>query len=289
MNINNTQYTCVGLFGCYSSGLIKNVHIKDAVIISSVENASVGGIVGSSMNKLENCTVEAIIQVSNAGNVGGVVGSSGAINNCIFYGSVSGSASNIGGIVGQSGSNIENCINHGLVENTRASNNSLTSGAAGGIAGWQMAARIKNCISYGTIKSTNLAGAIAGFGNLDIENCIGLGMIYASNATICGSIAGYAMCITAIVNCSFKGSSNLAIGTFVADATTVAKTAISGCYSQIGSRKAYSNGDFSGFTVVPNMNNDLPMQNELFAIAIGGQTSDYVIDHLKSKGFSLIA
>ncbi len=280
----------IGLFGNVVSAKIRNVNIKDSVFISTATSSTnVGSLVGYSLGTtIENCSSSAVIKAGEStGNTGGLLGYVGAFTgkNLTFNGSVTSGAVNVGGIVGDAVQpNISNCINYGNIEGTNAACN------VGGIAG-SLSGGISNSISNCTITTANAGGSIIGTGKIEVSlaNCAGYGVVYCSDASKCGGLAGAGNSGTIkIINCSFNGSSNSNIGLFVASSTTASQN-IEGSYSQIGSRKNYSSGDFSGFTVVANMNDDLPMQNALFSIAIGGQTSEEVIEYLEGKGFSLVA
>ena len=66
-------------------------------------------------------------------------------------------------------------------------------------------------------------------------------------------------------------------------------TTLNACYFDVGvDQKYYTEGDFSGYTITDNMNNGLPMQNNLYSIAIGGNTSEEIIANLVSKGFKVL-
>ena len=274
------------MFGAISGATIQNVHIRDSILVSSSNSrVYLGSIVGdgngSGMAKIKNCSSDAkITDSSENGCVGGLAGScSGYIENSTFSGTITSSAGLIGGIVASSGVSITNCVNNGDIEGT-SSNCTV-----GGISASAMT--ITKCISTGNIKTNNIGASIVGTGSfLSITDCAGYGMIYSKDATKCGGIVGVGS--GSITNCSFNGSSNLAIGMFYASSTT-SKPTVTASYSQIGDRRNYTSGSYANYTVVANMNNDLPMQNNLYSIAIGGQTSDSVINHLKSMGFSLLS
>ncbi len=278
-----------GLFGLISgsSNEIKNIHIRDS-IYASVGTRDHGSIVGFSRSsdlKIKNCSSNAIFNVDN--RVGGIISTvnsgSANISNCYFSGSAIGQINNGGGIVGLNNASITitNCQNLGNIYSTNNTNSYI-----GGIMG-QGIATIENCISRGTLTGRSSLGSIAGYFNGIMKNCAGYGtLIVGDNCEYFGSIVG-ATSAANISNCSFNGGSNrndLPLVYLDAEGTTIT---ITSCYALVNGKGIYSTGDFSGYTIVANMNNDLPMQNELFAIAIGGNTSEEVIDYLISKGFSL--
>ncbi len=135
--------------------------------------------------------------------------------------------------------------------------------------------------------------------NAKFFDCSAYGNLYTVDATRAGGFVGSqdGNEKAQFINCSFVGTSNVDIGYWDSsvdhyneEESTIKyyyAALIQNCYCQINGKGVYKGSDFSGFTIVPNMNEDLPIQNALYAIAIGGQTSDYIIDYLKSKGFTL--
>lgn len=289
----NGNYQYVGLFGLTSSGAtVSNVNINDSILISTYtgNNNYVGGILGnaSSSVSITNCSCYALLQGANVGGILGYTSSSSLISECKFTGRIIG-ANSCGGIVGFTrGGSISNCINYSDIEGS----------TVGGIAGDMLGGTMRNCISKGTVKSSGYVGSIvgqayyAGNGTPAWYDCAGYGIIYATDkakaGAIGGRVAGYASAgyFATIKNCSFVGTCNIDIGVFCGTSESIN---ISSSYSQINGKGYYTDGDFSGFTIVENMNNNLPMQNALYSIAIGGQTSSYIIGKLTEKGYESVA
>lgn len=292
LNIKSSKQN-VGLFGKLG-GVVENVNIRESFISgSTTSGANVGSIAGEaseSNSKIFNCSSDATIEVLSA-YTGGIVGMlrfSGVVEKCTFNGSITGTSFEAGGIVGEiDRSTIKECFCFGNISST------YNKAFVGGLLGYDSSSStsyISKSIFKGTISGSYYVGGIcAATTAMNVSNCLVNGYIRLNDSTsnqYAGGMSAYSASIKATFeSCSFVGSSNKVIS--LLDGGT--RATFNGCYSQINNRKGYSGGDFSGFTVVPNMNEDLPMQNNLFSIAIGGQTSEYVIDYLNSKGFSLVA
>ncbi len=302
LNISNAEKDNQGLFGHTISATIKNITLEDSTIIALGQN--IAGIVGSATNSnIINCTNYAYISGTKddtGGVCGETIGSEGLIKNCVNYGDIS-STGAAGGITGYLVDQcVTGCFNYGIIEGMYA----------GGIAGYtaNANAKIEKSINKGKIIASSDAkgiGGIAGYlailhashgivDTLNMDDCASYGQLYISGTdlSIAGALFGVAEAGSKLymTNCSFDGGSNKDVSPFYGYGSgNYEDISLSGCYSLINFRKNYSIGDFSGYTIMNNMNNGLPMQNNLYSVAIGGNTSVEVINDLKSKGFSLFS
>ncbi|MDE6270173.1 MAG: hypothetical protein K2M12_04880 [Muribaculaceae bacterium] len=164
---------------------VRNVHVYGGTISS---NADVAGLVGSAYinSRIENCSVDAVINGGADASVGGIVyrtrtGSS--VIACAFSGSISGGSA-LGGIVG----NMEHADD--VIENCHVNASITGKNTIGGIAGTSSHGAIRYCHVEGTLTATEeprwgggpkLGGII---GHLDpqavLENEDEAQMIYAA-------------------------------------------------------------------------------------------------------------
>ncbi len=299
--IYNLTTNGMGMFGYYYSTntrQIKNVILKDLAINSTA--TYVGGLVGeytqnNSGQAISNCSVEGYINSSGT-YVGGLVGSSGTsdirtFENCVFNGIIEGAGKNVGGmvggVIGNYAPNTSKCKVFGMISSTNPTGN------VGGLFGLldYSGPGPSNATVEGIIKGEYNVGGLFGYVASNAPNASNMAVkaqIIAKQPSRAGAFIGESLKANCLTNCSFIGSSNVEIGLFAGSVST-GKITSGACYSQVNNRKGYTSGTYTGYTVVPNINDDLPMQNSLFSIAIGGQTSDYVINHLKSKGFTLVS
>ncbi len=275
------------LFGAVK-GSIKNTILKNCYINSNNDWAGSLASIIETGTLIENCHSEGSVQGSIY--IGGLVGYNwrGIIRNSSFNGNVlaAGETGGAGGIAGYSYGNnalIENCSVSGNIEAVYYN--------AGGIVGATYESDVRRCVFNGNVEGLSSVGSIIGKTDAGIiSDCSGYGNIFTNGTTdnvAVSGIVGSVYISIDISNCSFVGGSNiLIVSPFLAPQNS-ATCSISGCYSIMNEDKYYSIGDFSGWTIMNNMNDGLPMQNNLYAIAIGGYTSEEVIANLKSKGFSL--
>lgn len=311
MTITDAYEYC-GLFGNVSYSTIKNVNLKDVLIDNSKNsgNCFTGGLIGCSQygsGDFQNCSVSGTIKVA-IGDAGGVIGAMHAstIANCRFSGQVFGSGENVGGLLGcmkyDSGQYVNDCFVSAVVESNKRN------AKIGGMIGATRGGEIRRSICDVIVKATGeypFIGAFAGCQyyayNAKFFDCSAYGNLYTVDATRAGGFVGVqdGNEKAQFTNCSFVGTSNVDIGYWDSakdysneeESTTKYNNValIQNCYCQINGKGVYKGSDFSSFTVVPNMNDDLPMQNALYSIALGGQTSSEVIDYLKSKGFTSVS
>jgi len=180
LTVNDSSDLTAGLFSqTSSSGIIRNVGIKNASVTSTDSGAAVGGLVGENYGSISASYASGTVAGNGLGNtvVGGLVGENdGTISNTYSSASVSGittsSCNNcvwIGGLVGDNG-----LINY----NTATISNSLATGSVaatgsgaasiGGVAG-ENDASING--SYFDMQSTGQSGG-DGFCNLCISDGI---------------------------------------------------------------------------------------------------------------------
>ncbi len=248
------------------SGIKSNV---DVIGNSNAYVACVGGIAGALLNS-------DITKSSNSGyiynhgwNTGGIAGytKSSLIDSCEFSGNIYCSDINTAGIVGYTqGGSITKCI----VTDTTIAHGNFNAGLIVG-KNEISALTISDCVASGQIKSK------------DRRN-VG-GIIGESNGT--GSVVTISNC-SAILSLdrswgeSVEGYSGVFYGHLHANGGTV--TFSGGNYGIANGKKFYMGEDFSGFGVVKNMNNNLPMQKSLFHIAeIDTETN--ILQYLISLGY----
>ncbi len=289
IRIMSPEGDCKGVFGCIGGtdssnyAVVKNLNIINSYVQGFNHVGSIAGCLYSNYGKIENCTSKSTIVIATGDCAGGICGTAvydSIINNCSNSASVKGKR-NIGGIVGElnSGSQVSNCFNYGNLEGETEN--------VGGIVGLLRSNTIvSNSISNCVITSVKGVGSIIGSGSGTIRNCSGYGMLYGVDEGKCGAILGDANGMPKLENCSFFGNSNLEIGFFCGNTSTTSWMT-DGCFTTINNRKSMLAGDYSEWSIVPNMNYDLPMQNELYSIAIGNFTSNEIIDYLKNLGFGL--
>ncbi len=281
-----------GLFGV-NWGTIQNVRIQSAKI-SGVRY--VGGLVGSNFSEIYNCNVNAQVYASDYA-VGGITGNCGSdtyaiIKNCTFTGNVVGESHYVGGIVGVTSAKlIENCHNSGTILSENGSQ-------CGGIIGELRAGVISKCTSTGAVENRGrAAGALVGTIHTgysptiypQVINCSGFGDVN-SGEMIAGGLVGSTTTsntTTLVKNCSFYGTCNTDAPFINILSSTNMLSYFTSSWSFINGKGYYSSGDFSGWSIVNSMNNGLPIQNELYSVALGGFTSTQITTHLKNKGFSL--
>ena len=183
-----------GLFGM-SKGTLRNINIAaDSTIIGGNE---VGALVGmaNSGSQISNCHNAAT--VSGNTYVGGIAGTFlGTLENCSNRGAVTGYLGNIGGIVGFQQGNIANCFNSGTVRSTIA--DYMGYAQIGGISGNLFSGSTRYCYNSGMISTATSGamikrGAIIGetYSPQNVSNCYyldttaanGIGSNSTDNAT----------------------------------------------------------------------------------------------------------
>lgn len=178
-------YSCIGLFGAVSDGVVENLTVADSYIHAAGKTIYVGGIAGcSNGEEFHNCSSSAVIHAERVSYAGGILGygSSGSaernfpgtkLMNCRNDGEMivgeEGHPICAGGIIGSDhGGEIIDCENHGSVICT----GSIT---AGGVAGSIGAG--KNIVTEET-------------GSSIVQGCANFGTVETRNAGVTGSVGG---------------------------------------------------------------------------------------------------
>mgnify|MGYP005770377881 CR=1 FL=1 len=232
--------------------------------ISNCENAGeiygtaqIGGIVGDSeglnennISYVKNCKNHGIVnqaqgtEFENVASVGGIVGTNynySIIEKCYNEGTVTGEKRNIGGIAGSSYYIVQECENHGQIENIATDENYAR--VIGGIVGYS-GGNILNCKNTGNIVTSETAGTFIGgivghqqvsgthvFSEVKVEQCSNSGTVtgFRYVAGIAGRIASAAY----ITNCYNTGNINGSerVGGIVGDTLSTSFT-ITNVYNQ---------------------------------------------------------
>lgn len=217
INLNGKTWTVFGKYDYKLEGKsgFAGTLDGDRHIVSGLKSTE--GLVSclSSAGTVKNLTV--IGTVSGSSHVGGIAATSyGAVENCLFDGTVTSSSStSAGGIVGRAfnGNRIVNCVNTGDIKNTCTSYNSTLN--IGGIVGYTYGT-VENCYSTGNVsarvdKDTNkgiggIAGAVKGSSYYEkwgaLINCYVIGTVTGPESGI-GAVVGTVDSGTSITNCVY--------------------------------------------------------------------------------------
>lgn len=168
----------IGLFGQISNATISNlkVDIDDLGITGRI---LVGAIAAYANNAcLSKCFVNG--NVTGHSSVGGLCGaSSGVIESCYVYGTITSQDGHIGGLCGTYYGSIENCSVKGIINAGVSSYSSGITGAIGGLCGY-----CDGNINNSSVSCT-LTTTVTGTGNIDIGGICGY---YSGNIKNCSSI-----------------------------------------------------------------------------------------------------
>lgn len=217
INLNDKTWTAFGKYDYKLEGKsgFAGTLDGDRHIVSGLKSTE--GLVSclSSAGTVKNLTV--IGTVSGSSHVGGIAATSyGAVENCLFDGTVTSSSStSAGGIVGRAlqGNRIVNCVNTGNIKNTYASYSSILN--IGGIVGYTYGT-VENCYSTGNVsartdRDTNkgiggIAGAVKGSSYYEkwgaLINCYVIGTVTGPESGI-GAVVGTVDSGTSITNCVY--------------------------------------------------------------------------------------
>lgn len=217
INLNGKAWTAFGKYDYKLEGKsgFAGTLDGDRHIVSGLKSTE--GLVSclSSAGTVKNLTVSGT--VSGSSHVGGIAATSyGAVENCLFDGTVTSSSStSAGGIVGRAlqGNRIVNCVNTGDIKNTYASYSSILN--IGGIVGYTYGT-VENCYSTGNVsarvdKDTNkgiggIAGAVKGSSYYEkwgaLINCYVIGTVTGPESGI-GAVVGTVDSGTSITNCVY--------------------------------------------------------------------------------------
>ena len=210
INLNGKPWTAFGKYDYKLEGKsgFAGTLDGDRHIVSGLKSTE--GLVSclSSAGTVKNLTV--IGTVSGSSHMGGIAATSyGAVENCLFDGTVTTSSStSAGGIVGRAlnGNHIVNCVNTGNIKNTYAYYNSALN--IGGIVGYTYGT-VENCYSTGNVSAktdrTNKGiGGIAGqvYATAVLRNCYVTGTVTGPESGI-GAVVGTVDSGTSITNCVY--------------------------------------------------------------------------------------
>ena len=217
INLNGKAWTAFGKYDYKLEGKsgFAGTLDGDRHIVSGLKSTE--GLVSclSSAGTVKNLTVSGT--VSGSSHVGGIAATSyGAVENCLFDGTVTSSSStSAGGIVGRAlqGNRIVNCVNTGDIKNTYAYYNSTLN--IGGIVGYTYGT-VESCYSTGKVyadpaKTTNkaiggIAGAVKGSSYYEkwgaLINCYVIGTVTGPESGI-GAVVGTVDSGTSITNCVY--------------------------------------------------------------------------------------
>jgi hypothetical protein len=184
---DSTGVNYIGLFGRVGvwgdGGEIQDLGLTEPNIDAGTSYCyCVGALVGSlSYGSVRNCYIERG-SVSGVRSVGGLVGTSGSldntITNCYATCSVWGDEG-VGGLIGGNNSNIRNCYSIGSV-----SGNTEVGGFVGSnIAGVAGAASIYNCYARGSVLGDNVVGGLVGrnIQSAMIRKCYSTGSVWGNS------------------------------------------------------------------------------------------------------------
>lgn len=204
INLNDKTWTAFGKYDYKLEGKsgFAGTLDGDRHIVSGLKSTE--GLVSclSSAGTVKNLTV--IGTVSGSSHVGGIAATSyGAVENCLFDGTVTSSSStSAGGIVGRAlqGNRIVNCVNTGDIKNTYASYSSTLN--IGGIVGYTYGT-VENCYSTGNVSARTDRDTNKGIGGI-------AGQVYASavlrNCYVTGAVTGPKAGISPVVNLVASGA-----------------------------------------------------------------------------------
>lgn len=204
INLNGKTWTAFGKYDYKLEGKsgFAGTLDGDRHIVSGLKSTE--GLVSclSSAGTVKNLTV--IGTVSGSSHMGGIAATSyGAVENCLFDGTVTTSSStSAGGIVGRAskGNRIVNCVNTGDIKNTCAAYSSTLN--IGGIVGYTYGT-VENCYSTGNVSARTDRDTNKGIGGI-------AGQVYASavlrNCYVTGAVTGPKAGISPVVNLVASGA-----------------------------------------------------------------------------------
>ncbi len=287
------------LFGNIKDATVENVGLSEVSIDVGARGAGIASNAENSV--IKNCQVL-------SGNIKSLYHASGIVNyptsntlieDCVNRANITGGYQ--GGIVAfGSESVVKNCINYGnLVQNENFKTNDYW---FGGIAGISAGLTIENCINYGDIETSVVVGGMGGIvalandGTSQILSCANYGSLKTSDQsfTHIGGIIGVLWAEGLLEYCSSIGQLTATTGVIYGaeKAPTINASYVS---MKVGlaedeTKKAFGQSAAfnEGFRYVFGMNNDLPMQTNLFNYASQIEKQDNILDVLKNKNFEVL-
>ena len=233
-------------------------------------NNYVGGIIGTMQrtSKISNCFNYGNVQGINY--VGGVVGGTEdstetrSIVGVTNMGQVSGH-SQVGGIIGRAYHVTVESAYNGYTASVTA-----TTRYAGGVVGYLMqGSTVLKSVNTADVTGlecvAGLVGGAVNGGSLTTSYSEGLISARGSSVTEAGTLVGGASTGMAIADCYFKGASNKSIGTYYGSKYVPA--IISNCYVKLNGTLSKTAGSFDNWTIVSGVNDNDPIQKELFYLA----------------------
>jgi hypothetical protein len=196
---NDSSNWSYGLVGKAYNADIRNVGLIDSVItITSIEDPSIGALVGNAMSTTITNThsTNAVITVAGASEVGGVVGvaqSGSIIKNSYFSGSISASSTGayVGGVVGYA---VQTLIQDSYSKGT------LVGDVVGGLAGTLNSTGVSNSYANANVTGTTMSGGLVGRLWLNslatdasyttVENSYALGSVTTPSTVFYGGLIG---------------------------------------------------------------------------------------------------
>ena len=299
----NTEY---GLFGLVDSGAV----LKDFTILSGEVNG-IANSTGAVAGYIWSATIDNVTNYANVtGNsyIGGIVGQmtrGTTISNCFNYGNVQG-INYVGGVVGGTEDStatrsIVGVTNMGQVSghsqvggiigrayhvtvesayNGYTASVTATTRYAGGVVGYLMqGSTVLKSVNTADVTGlecvAGLVGGAVNGGSLTTSYSEGLISARGSQVTEAGTLVGGASTGMAIADCYFKGTSNKSIGTYYGSKYVPAT--ISNCYVKLNGTLSKTAGSFDNWTIVSGVNDNDPIQKELFYLA-GYTGGDALVD-----------
>ena len=285
-----------GLFGLTDiSAVLKNFTVLSGQVNGF--NTSTGAVVGYTWRStIDNVTNYANVTGNNY--VGGIIGTmqrTSKISNCFNYGNVQG-INYVGGVVGGTEDSTETRSIVGVTNMGQVSGHSQVGGIigrayhvtvesayngytasvtattryAGGVVGYLMnGSTVLKSVNTADVAGlecvAGLVGGAVNGGSLTTSYSEGLISARGSSVTEAGTLVGGASTGMAIADCYFKGTSNKSIGTYYGSKYVPAT--ISNCYVKLNGTLSKTAGSFDNWTIVSGVNDNDPIQKELFYLA----------------------
>ena len=195
----------IGLFGCASSGVLKNISLLNVNITGRYRCGALVGYITEAGLRVDSCNSSGIIY-GTFGTVGGLIGavSSGTEeDNTIIINShssvtVESEGERAGGFAGQFWTGV-------MVDNCYATGNVTGMGFIGGFVGIMSTANAIDCYATGEVEGGENTGGFAGKLQVSstVENCYAIGNVTGTGLT--GGFAGFMSTANAI-DCYAEGA-----------------------------------------------------------------------------------
>lgn len=211
LNINRTDQTYIGLFGCVSGGKIINLGVESGNIAG---NNHIGGLAGGTYSTATILKCYCTATVAGNEYVGGLIGLcdyGAAITNCHYMGAVSG-INKVGGLIG---------VAYGtrtIYQCTAIVDVFATGLETGGLVGELNGCKARDCHASGTVFSTgNSVGGLVGIARESAEIWRSFAACTVTGFNNVGGLVGKFWNSAAVYNCAASGnvSGNNSIGGLV--------------------------------------------------------------------------